>query len=110
MEKQLTLTENEVKVIRQGKPKSPYFHIIEPMPGKDLVPGMPVSCQNPKTRETVKGVVTEHIWTIDWKDVPKGWILSIWGVEPGLLRTVLIQNDPLFENPLARIILIRETK
>lgn len=99
----------EAIVINQGRANPPYFHIIQPVPGIELCVNDEVHCVNPKSRVILKGVVTEHNWTFEWSDVSRGWILGIWGVEPKLLRNVLLLNDPGFRDDWARVILIKET-
>lgn len=108
-----TLTENEVITIRQGRAtQSPYFHIIQPVPGIEFTAGQPVKCVNPKTGTITNAIVTEHHWTIDWDEMDM-WmrvkILEIYGLEPYILRTSLIRSDPAFEDPWARIIMLKET-
>jgi len=99
----------EAIVINQGRANPAYFHIIQPVPGIELWVDDEVRCINPKTHKVLTGVVTEHFWTFDWNDVSRGWILGIWGVEPKLLRNVLLLSDPGFRDEWARAILIKET-
>jgi len=96
-------------MINQGRPKSAYFPIIQPVPGIVLKPGQQVICKNPKTNQSTTGIVSEHRWVFDWEDPPRGFLFGYWGVEPKLLRTALLQSDPGYEDPWFRIILIRET-
>ena len=97
----------EAIIINQGRANPPYFHIIQPI-SADICVNDEVRCINPKTHVVLTGVVTEHDWIFDWNDVPRGWILGIWGVEPKLLRNVLLLTDPRFRDDWARVILIKE--
>jgi len=96
--------------IQQGRANhSPYFHIIQPVPGKEFHKGQEIHCIHPKTKHLTRGIITGNFWTFPWSDPPKGLILREWGVEPGLLYTALRANDPSFEaDDWARIIQIKE--
>jgi len=98
-----------VIVIEQGRANPAFFHIIEPVPGREFRVGQRVRCINPKTKIEINGIVTRHFWTFPWDEAPEGWILGIWGVMPKLLRTVLLLHDKGFEDSWARVILINET-
>jgi len=102
---------SEPITINQGRPESPYFPIIQPVPGLQFDVGRDVRCVNTKTKEVTNGVVTEFHWTIDWREPPRGWLFQGWGVEPKLLRKALELSEPLFgTDEWARVILIKETK
>ncbi|HZK68324.1 MAG TPA: hypothetical protein VFC36_01875 [Paludibacter sp.] len=102
----------EVVTINQGRSRSPYFCIIQPVPGIEFTAGQPVRCVNPKSKQVTTGIVTEHYWIIDWNEMPV-WaevqLMVHYGVEPGILRTALLASDPGFKDEWARLILIRET-
>lgn len=108
----LTTIEEEVITINQGRSRSPYFCIIQPVPGIKLKIGQPLRCKNPKTNQVTTGIVTEHFWTFDWDEMPV-WVevklLECYGVAPQLLRMVLKASDSGFNDNWARLILIKET-
>lgn len=97
-----------VITVMQGRAWSPYFKIIQPVPGIPFNVGQEVHCINPKNGKMIRGIVTEHFWTFPWKEAPRGFLLGEYGVEPGLLRTVLIASDPSFATDWARVIELRE--
>jgi hypothetical protein len=99
----------ETITIKQGRSRSPYFYIIQPVPGIVFTVGQAVICNNPKTNQATTGVVTEFFWIFEWDDAPRGFLFGIYGIEPALLRNVLLQNDDGFKDNWARLILIRET-
>ncbi|HZK95981.1 MAG TPA: hypothetical protein VFC67_17410 [Prolixibacteraceae bacterium] len=105
-------SEMPVVTINQGRSRSPYFCIIQPVPGIEFTAGQPVRCVNPKSKYVTTGIVTEHYWIIDWNEMPV-WaevqLMVHYGVEPGILRTALLASDPGFKDDWARLILIRET-
>jgi len=107
-----TSTTPEIITINQGRSRSPYFHIIKPVPGVELTVGQPVKCMNPKTQAITTGIVTPHFWTFEWEEIPV-WLevkmLEVYGISAATLRTKLIFSDPEFEKPSARLVLIRET-
>ena len=107
-----TTTKQEVITINQGRSRSPYFCIIQPVPGIEFHVGQPVRCVNPKTQQVTTGIIAKHHWIIDWNEMPD-WAeaLLLWGygLEPALLRTALLVSDPEFKDDWARLILIRET-
>ena len=98
-----------VEVIYQGKGSSPYFFIIQPVPGDyEFHKDQEVHCINPKTDKLIRGTVTGDCWTFPWDEAPKGLIMREYGVTPQLVRTALILADPTFERAWARLIMIRE--
>jgi hypothetical protein len=107
-----TETEQKIITINQGRSRSSYFCIIQPVPGIEFHVGQPIRCVNPKSGQVTTGIVTKHYWIIDWDEMPV-WaevqLLLNYGVEPKLLRAVLLASDPGFKNEWARLILIRET-
>ena len=102
-------TDRPVIVIEQGRANPSFFHIIEPVPGREFTVGQKVRCINRKTKIELNGIVTKHFWTFPWDEAPEGWILGIWGVAPKLLRNVLLLHDKGFEDSWARVILVNET-
>ena len=105
---QVRAEELPVIVIEQGRANPKYFHIIQPVPGREFTVGQRVDCINPKSKEILHGVVTEHFWTLDWNVPPVGFLLEIWSVEPKILRKVLLSTDPEFKDDWFRVILIKE--
>lgn len=105
----ITETKKEVITVRQGRPSSPYFKIIQPVPGIEFTVNQEVHCINPKTNKVTKGIVTKFFWIFDWAEPPRGELITIYGVEPKLLRNVLIGTDVGFNDPWARLITIKET-
>ena len=104
-----TSTTPEIITINQGRATTDYFFIIQPAPGNiEFKVNQVINCLNPKTNKVVKALVTEHFFTFDWKEAPKGLILKEWGVDAGLLRTVLIGTDPAFEKETARLIIVKQ--
>ena len=103
------VAELPVLVIEQGRANPSFFHIIEPVPGREFTVGQKVKCINRKTKIEVNGIVTKHFWTFPWDEAPEEWILGIWGVAPKLLRNVLLLHDNGFEGSWARVILVNET-
>lgn len=97
-----------VITVMQGRAWSPYFKIIQPVPGIPFNVGQEVHCINPKNGKLIRGIVTEHFWTFPWKEAPTGFLLGEYGVAPGLLRTVLIASDASFDTDWARVIELKE--
>lgn len=97
--------------VMQGKAASTdYFFIIQPVPGVMFTVGQPIECVNPKTKVAINGTVTEHYWIFDWAEPPRGLLIKEWGIEPRLLRKLLIDSDKGFEDEWARLILIKEKR
>ena len=99
---------NEVVTINQGRPRPSYFYIIQPVPGLEFFVNQEVRCVHPKTKQEIFGTVTEFFWTFDWEEPPRGFLMGIFGVEPVLLREVLLATDPGYKDSWARLILIKE--
>ena len=100
-----------ILVIRQGKPSSPFFHIIQPVPGKlEFHAGQEIHCINPKTGVLTKGILTKDTWLFPWDDAPEGFVRSIYGLPSKLVRIALIASDPDFNQEWCRVIQIREIK
>jgi len=109
MNETATAPATDIITINQGRATSDYFFIIQPAPGNiEFSVNQVINCLNPKNKKVVKAMVTEHFFTFDWKEAPKGLILKEWGVDVGLLRTVLISTDPAFEKEWARLIIVKE--
>lgn len=103
------MNEQEPVTIYQGRSTSPYFCIIQPVPGIELLKDQIINCVNPKSGKTIQGIVTEHYWIFDWNEAPRGFLFSIYGVEPALLRNVLIAKDEGFKDSWAILFLLKET-
>ena len=100
--------EDPIITINQGRASSPYFWIIKPVPGIELLVGGEIRCINPRTKQAIDAIVTKHFWTFKWNDPPTGMLLGIYGVDPKLLRTVLMGTDTGFADDWARLVLVRE--
>ena len=98
----------EIITIKQGRSRSAYFYIIQPVPGIEFSVNQEVRCINPNTNQKTAGIVTEFFWTFDWDEAPRGFLFGIYGVEPKLLREALLLSDPEFKDSWARLILIKE--
>jgi hypothetical protein len=98
----------EILTIKQGRARSTYFYIIQPVPGIEFSVNQEVHCVNPNTNQVISGTVSEFFWTFDWDEAPRGFLFGIYGVEPKLLREALLLSDPEFKDSWARLILIRE--
>jgi len=98
----------EILTIKQGRSRSAYFYIIQPVPGIEFSVNQEVRCINPNTNQVTTGTVSEFFWTFDWDEAPRGFLFGIYGVEPKLLREALLLSDPEFKDPWARLILIKE--
>ena len=98
----------EILTIKQGRARSAYFYIIQPVPGIKFSVNQEVRCVNPNTNQIINGTVSEFFWTFDWDEAPRGFLIGIYGVEPKLLREALLLSDPEFKDPWARPILIKE--
>jgi hypothetical protein len=104
-----TAPATEIVTINQGRAITDYFFIIQPAPANiEFKVNQVINCLNPKNKKVVRAMVTEHFFTFDWNEAPKGLILKEWGVDAGLLRTVLIGTDPAFEKETARLIIVKE--
>jgi|GEM_PF-741565 len=100
-----------IVVIHQGKPSSPFFHIIQPVPGKvEFHAGQEIHCINPKTGVLTKGIITKDCWVFPWDEAPEAFVRSIYGLPVKLVRTALIASDPQFRQKWCRIMQIREIK
>lgn len=97
--------------IKQGRPRSPYFPVFQPIPGNTLHSGDEIECINPKTGVVTKGIVTHHAWVFDWNDphLFKGFLLLNYGFDPETLRAALVATDPAFDTKRAVLIAIKET-
>jgi len=98
----------EIITIKQGRSRSAYFYIIQPVPGIEFTVNQEVRCINPNTSQVTTGTVSEFFWIFHWDEAPRGFLFGIYGIEPKLLREALLLSDPEFKDPWARLILIKE--
>jgi len=98
-----------IPTIRQGRARSAFFYIIQPVSAMNFALNQQVRCVNPHTNQVTTGTVSEFFWIFPWDEAPRGFLFGIYGVEPKLLRDALILSDTRFSTPWATLILIKET-
>jgi hypothetical protein len=106
-----TLTE-EVITIYQGRPKSPYFKILQPVPGAEIRKGSKIRCIHPRTQAVVNAVATGVYWTYVWDELEECEridLLMHFGIEPIQIREGFLRVDPGFSDPFFRVYAVRET-
>jgi len=69
-----------MKIIHQGKPKSGYFTILQPVPGGAVEIGDNIKCVDPKTKAETFGQCVAR-WRLNWTDVPDSFCLLTYGVK-----------------------------
>jgi len=99
-----------MKIINQGKPNSPYFHVTQPATADVPDIGEAVKCVHPRTGNATTGVVADW-FTYLWAQIPDSISLSFFGVTTAVYRKGLSEAYPEFRNEdQIRILLILETK
>ena len=96
--------------VKHGRAWSPCFPLIFPVPGPELNVGQEIHCVNSKTQKVTKGIVSEFFWTYPWNEMIRGHICQYYGMEPSLLKTVLVSSDIALKTDWARIVLIWEIR
>lgn len=99
-----------MKIIKQGKPNSPYFQVTQPETAEVPEKGEPVKCVHPRTGNVTTGVVMDW-FTYAWQEIPDSICLSFFGVNTLAYRKGLTEAHPEFKDQeRVRILLILETK